>query len=47
MSHAHGSRVQEYIGDPVSDSPVVEREELKSIFADIQSDIRYDHELNG
>ena len=47
MAHAHTSRVQEYIGDPVSDSPPVDRETLEEIFNDIQSDIRYDHELNG
>lgn len=35
------------IGDPVSDAPVVPYEKLEEIFADIQSDMRYDHELNG
>lgn len=35
------------IGDPVSDTPVVPYEKLEEIFADIQSDMRYDHELNG
>jgi len=47
MSHAHGTRIQEYIGDPVSDAPPVSREKLEEIFQDIQADLRYDHELNG
>ncbi len=47
MSHAHGTRVQEYIGDPVSDAPPVGREKLEEIFQDIQADLRFDHELNG
>ncbi|MEE8338894.1 MAG: 4Fe-4S dicluster domain-containing protein, partial [Xanthomonadales bacterium] len=47
MAHAHSSRIQEYIGDPVSDSPAVDRDKLEEIFQDIQADIRYDHELNG
>ena len=47
MSHAHGTRIQEFIGDPVSDAPVVGREKLEEIFQDIQSDMRFDHELNG
>ena len=47
MSHAAGTRIQEFIGDPVSSEPVVPREKLEEIFADIQDDIRYDHELNG
>ena len=44
---ASGTRIQEYIGDPVSESPVVPREMLEEVFHDIQSDLRYDHELNG
>ena len=47
MEHAHSSRIQEFIGDPVSDSPVIGREEMEEIFQDIQADIRFDHELNG
>jgi heterodisulfide reductase subunit C2 len=47
MSEAHGTRVQEHIGDPVSEAPVVSRETLEEIFDDIQSDLRYDFELNG
>ena len=48
MGHAaHGTRVQDYIGDPLSDAPVVPREQLEEIFEDIQSDLRYDFELNG
>ena len=47
MSHSATSRVQEYIGDPVSDSPPVDREKLEEIFQDIQADLRFDHELNG
>ena len=46
MEHA-GTRVQQYIGDPVSDAPPVERAKLEEIFADIQGDLRFDHELNG
>jgi len=46
MEHA-GTRVQQYIGDPVSDAPPVGREKLEEIFADIQGDLRFDHELNG
>ena len=40
MAHAHTSRIQEYIGDPVSDAPPVEREQLEEIFQDIQADLR-------
>jgi heterodisulfide reductase subunit C1 len=47
MSEAHGTRVQEFIGDPVSEAPVVSRDELEEVFDDIQSDLRYDFELNG
>ena len=35
------------IGDPLSDSPALERSELEEIFSDIQSHPLYDHELNG
>ena len=35
MAHAHGSRVQEYVGDPVSEAPVVDRDTLEEIFKDI------------
>ena len=45
--HAAGTRVQEHIGDPISDAPAVPREDLEEIFQDIQKDVRYDHELNG
>jgi heterodisulfide reductase subunit C len=45
---AHGTtRVQQHIGDPVSDKPPVTRAKLETIFKDIQSDLRYDHERNG
>ncbi|HSD99500.1 MAG TPA: 4Fe-4S dicluster domain-containing protein, partial [Burkholderiales bacterium] len=47
MSHAAATRVQTWIGDPLSEKPPVAREKLEEIFRDIQSDIRYDHELNG
>ncbi len=46
MTHA-STRVQVRIGDPVSDKPAVTRPKLEEIFKDIQSDLRYDHELNG
>ncbi len=45
--HATGTRVEKHIGDPVSDAPEVDRDTLEEIFGDIQSDLRYDHELNG
>jgi heterodisulfide reductase subunit C len=47
MSHSSTSRIQEHIGDPVSNSPPVERDQLEEIFQDIQADLRFDHELNG
>src|SRR6185312_1480079 len=47
MEHVHYSRVQDSIGDPFSESPQLPREKLEEIFADLQSDLRYDHELNG
>jgi heterodisulfide reductase subunit C1 len=47
MEHAHTTRVQEHIGDPVSAAPAVSRAKLEQIFHDIQADQRYDHELNG
>ena len=46
MTHAP-PRVQDHIGDPVSESPPLPRAKLEEIFKDIQSDLRYDHELNG
>jgi heterodisulfide reductase subunit C len=46
MSHAT-TRVQQNAGDPVSDKPPVTRAKLEEIFADLQSDLRFDHELNG
>jgi heterodisulfide reductase subunit C len=47
MAHAGGSRVQEFIGDPVSERAPVPYEKLEAIFHDLQSDLRYDHELHG
>ena len=47
MSHSATSRIQHVIGDPVSETPAVEREQLEEIFEDIQADLRFDHELNG
>ncbi len=47
MSHAASSRVQQYIGDPVTEEAPVSREKLEEIFQDIQADLRFDHELNG
>jgi heterodisulfide reductase subunit C len=47
MTHATATRVQTRIGDPLSDAPAVPRGKLEEIFKDIQSDLRYDHELNG
>lgn len=41
------SRVQAFIGDPISDTPVVPRAKLEAIFQDLQKDLRFDHELNG
>ena len=45
--HATSTRVEKHIGDPVSEAPEVDRDTLEEIFGDIQSDLRYDHELNG
>lgn len=47
MSHSSSTRVQQFIGDPLSDEPVVSRKKLEDVFNDIQADMRYDHELNG
>ena len=47
MSHAASSRVQQYIGDPVTEEAPVSRDKLEEIFQDIQGDLRFDHELNG
>ncbi len=47
MTTATTTRVETFIGDPVSDEAPVPRAELEDIFADIQADFRYDHELNG
>ncbi len=35
------------ISDPVSDTPVVDREKLEAIFADIQGHQLYEHEIHG
>jgi len=47
MEHINLSRIQQHIGDPVSEAPPVERSKLEAIFQDIQADLRFDHELNG
>jgi heterodisulfide reductase subunit C len=47
MEHATATRVERYIGDPVTESAPVERAKLEEIFADIQADLRFDHNLNG
>ena len=47
MSHPTTTRVQNVIGDPLSATPVVAREKLEAVFADIQADLRYDFQLNG
>lgn len=47
MTHSSTSRVQQYIGDPTADESEVGRGKLEEIFQDIQSDFRFDHELNG
>ena len=47
MAHADTTRVQTVIGDPVSAGAPLPRAKLEEIFADIQSDLRFDHELNG
>ena len=41
------TRIQEHIGDPISDTPPLDRDDLEEVFEDIQADIRFDHELNG
>lgn len=45
--HSNTTRVQEHIGDPLEGTQEVSREHMEEIFQDIQSDFRYDHELNG
>ncbi len=47
MAESQSTRVQQFIGDPLSEEPVVAREALEEIFDDIQADLRYDHELHG
>ena len=47
MSHSTATRIQDFIGDPVSQAPPVPRAKLEEIFNDIQGDLRFDHELNG
>jgi heterodisulfide reductase subunit C len=47
MSHSSTSRIQEHIGDPLSNEAPLERDKLEEIFQDIQGDLRFDHELNG
>ena len=47
MEHSHSSRVQTIIGDPVSGEAPVSRPKLEEIFADIQADLRFNHQLNG
>jgi heterodisulfide reductase subunit C len=47
MTGINATRVQSYIGDPISAEAPIPRAELEEIFADIQADFRYDHELNG
>ena len=47
MSEATATRVQDFIGDPVSDKPPVPRAKLEAIFRDLQEDMRFDHELHG
>jgi heterodisulfide reductase subunit C len=41
------ARVAETIGDPLSGTPALDREELEEIYRDIESHPRFDHELNG
>lgn len=45
--HGTTTRVETHIGDPVSGDAPESRAKLEQIFADIQADQRYDHELNG
>lgn len=45
--HAAGTRIQEHIGDPVSERTPLSRTKLEEIFQDIQADARFDHELSG
>ena len=44
---SEATRIQKHIGDPVSDTPALDRDDLEEVFTDIQKDIRFDHELNG
>jgi len=45
--HSNTTRVQEHIGDPLEGTQEVSREHMEEVFQDIQSDFRFDHELNG
>ena len=45
--HSNTTRVQKHIGDPLQGTQEVTREHMEEIFQDIQSDFRYDHEING
>ncbi len=45
--HDSTTRVQKHIGDPLEGTEEVSREFMEEIFQDIQSDIRFDHELKG
>ena len=47
MADGAATRVQDFIGDPISEAPVVPRAKLEAIFQDLQADLRFDHELNG
>ena len=45
--HSNTTRVQKHIGDPLEGTQEVSREHMEEVFQDIQSDFRFDHELNG
>jgi len=47
MTTVETTRVQKHIGDPVGEQTPLPRAKLEEVFADIQADLRYDHELNG
>ena len=40
MSEVATTRVQDFIGDPISDAPVVPRAKLEAIFRDLRKDLR-------
>ena len=47
MEHAHSSRVQTVIGDPISQTPRLRAKSWRKSFPIFRPILRFDHELNG